>query len=255
MSSKFFAPILSAILLAAPYLDPRFFPLAWLSFIPLFWALNHATTARRAVIFGWLMGFAAHLFGFYWLVYTISAFGGFPYAVSVLVFILYAALQAIQMALFALLLRVAGFGPCKFSRHCFGCRWSFCSRSCFPGISPTRKRPYLWFIQTADLVGPYGVGFVVVWCNAAVFSLERAEEEGRKRDCCRSPTPHWRLLHPGLWGRATSEYWRRNGRGAEILGRVVQGNVDIDMKWNPALAQKNLAKHRQLTAQSVQSRW
>ena len=51
------------------------------------------------------MGFAAHVFGFYWLVYTISAFGGFPYPVSVLVFILYAALQAIQMALFALLVR------------------------------------------------------------------------------------------------------------------------------------------------------
>ena len=28
---------------------------------------------------------------------------------------------------------------------------------------------------------------------------------------------------------------------------VVQGNVDIDMKWNPVLAQKNLDQHRQLT--------
>ena len=30
---------------------------------------------------------------------------------------------------------------------------------------------------------------------------------------------------------------------------AVQGNVDIDMKWNPVLAQKNLAQHRQLTAE------
>jgi apolipoprotein N-acyltransferase len=28
---------------------------------------------------------------------------------------------------------------------------------------------------------------------------------------------------------------------------AVQGNVDIDMKWNPALAQKNFGKHRDLT--------
>ena len=28
---------------------------------------------------------------------------------------------------------------------------------------------------------------------------------------------------------------------------TVQGNVDIDMKWNPVLAQKNLDQHRQLT--------
>jgi apolipoprotein N-acyltransferase len=29
---------------------------------------------------------------------------------------------------------------------------------------------------------------------------------------------------------------------------AVQGNIDIDLKWNPALAQKNLAKHRELTS-------
>jgi apolipoprotein N-acyltransferase len=30
---------------------------------------------------------------------------------------------------------------------------------------------------------------------------------------------------------------------------VVQGNVDIDMKWNPTLAQRNLDQHRNLTAE------
>jgi apolipoprotein N-acyltransferase len=30
---------------------------------------------------------------------------------------------------------------------------------------------------------------------------------------------------------------------------AVQGNVDIDMKWNPVLAQKNLDKHRDITGQ------
>ena len=28
---------------------------------------------------------------------------------------------------------------------------------------------------------------------------------------------------------------------------AVQGNVDIDLKWDPALAQKNLDEHRRLT--------
>ena len=113
MSSNIFVAVISASLLAAPFLLPQTFPLAWVAFAPLFWLLEKAETLRRAVFYGWLMGFAAHLMGFHWLTYTISAFGGFPYAVSVLVFIAYAALQAIQMALFALLVRSIGFGPLK----------------------------------------------------------------------------------------------------------------------------------------------
>ena len=113
MSSNIFVAVISAGLLAAPYILPQTFPLAWVAFVPLFWLIHRAESWRRAVFYGWLMGFAAHLIGFHWLVYTISVFGGFPYAVSVVVFILYAALQAVQMALFALLVRSIGAGPLK----------------------------------------------------------------------------------------------------------------------------------------------
>ena len=85
MSSKYLASFLSAILLAAPFLVPSLFPLAWVAFVPLFWAIDQAPTLRRASFYGWSMGVCAHLIGFYWLVYTISAFGGFPYAVSIAV--------------------------------------------------------------------------------------------------------------------------------------------------------------------------
>ena len=111
MTAKLLLTVLAAALLAAPFLEPLSFPLAWIAFVPLFWCLHRAHTLREAVFLGWLMGFAAHLIGFHWLVYTISVFGGFPYAVSVMVFVLYAALQGIQMAIFALLLRSVGFGP------------------------------------------------------------------------------------------------------------------------------------------------
>ena len=111
MSSNIFSTLAAAILLAAPYLLPALFPLAWFAFVPFFYVLQRAKSLRRAIFYGWLMGLAAHLIGFHWLTYTISAFGGFPYAVSIIIFILYAALQGIQMALFALLVRAIGFGP------------------------------------------------------------------------------------------------------------------------------------------------
>ena len=36
---------------------------------------------------------------------------------------------------------------------------------------------------------------------------------------------------------------------------AVQGNVDIDLKWDPALAQKNFDEHRQLTERWMRLRW
>ena len=111
MSRNVFAIFSTAALLAGPYLLPALFPLAWVAFVPLFFVLERANSLRGAIFYGWLMGLAAHLIGFHWLTYTISAFGGFPYAASIIIFILYAALQALQMALFALLVRAVGFGP------------------------------------------------------------------------------------------------------------------------------------------------
>ena len=246
--SNILLPVLAAALLAAPYLAPSFFPLAWIAFVPLFWAVQRAKTVRGAVGYGWLMGFAAHLFGFYWLVYTISAFGGFPYPVSVLVFVLYAALQAIQMALFALFVRGAGFGPLKIFPALFWVPLEFLFPLLFPWHVANSQVAFTSFIQSADLVGPYGASFVVIWSNAAVFHAWFARDES-------GPRRYLPMAYAALAVIASLFYGfgRLQSIGAEMAEArklsvaAVQGNVDIDMKWNPALAQKNLAKHRQLT--------
>ena len=132
--------MLSAALLAAPFLEPRLFPLAWLAFVPLFWAIQRAGTLRKAVFCGWFMGFVAHLIGFHWLVYTISAFGGFPYSISAIVFLLYAALQAIQMAaLCAAGAQRRARSLVHISCCASGWRSNFYFRCFFPGTWPTRR--------------------------------------------------------------------------------------------------------------------
>ena len=249
MSSKFLAPVLAAILLATPYLAPALFPLAWLSFVPLFWAVQRAATPRRAALYGWLMGFAAHLMGFYWLVYTISAFGGFPYAVSVVVFIVYAALQAIQMALFALLVRCAGFGPLKIFPALFWVPLEFLFPLLFPWHLANSQVAFSWFIQSADLVGPYGASFIVMWSNAAVFHALFAGEDEPLRRYLPAAYAALAVLVSLVYGVGRLQSVAAEMAAAQKLSvAAVQGNVDIDMKWNPALAQKNLAKHRELTA-------
>ncbi len=237
------------MLLAAPYLEPGFFPLAWVAFVPLFWTIDHAASLRRAVLYGWSMGTAAHLIGFHWLTYTISVFGGLPFAVSVVVFVLYAVLQGIAMALLAWLVRSIGFGPLMIFPSLFWVALEFHFPLLFPWYIANSQVSFLWVIQTADLVGPYGTGFMVMWFNAALYhALFTTAETTRK---------FLPLAYACLAIALALVYGvqRLQSVGEEMAGArklpvgAVQGNVDIDMKWNPVLAQKNLAQHRQLTGE------
>jgi len=249
MSSIILATLGAAICLAIPFLSPALFPLVWVAFVPLFWSLRRAQTVRRAVFCGWLMGLAAHVIGFHWLVYTISAFGGFPLAASVLVFLGYAASQAIQMAILAMLIYTCGFGPLQVFPALFWVALEFIFPLLFPWHIANSQVSFLWFIQSADLVGPYGAGFIVMWSNAAIYhAIAHRDETAVKRFL---PLAYAALavLVSLVYG-----YQRLEVVGADMAAArkltvaAVQGNVDIDMKWNPALAQKNLEQHRSLSA-------
>ena len=241
-------PVLSAVLLAAPFLDPRFFPLAWIAFLPLFWTLSQAVTLRHAAFYGWLMGFAAHLIGFHWLVYTISAFGGFPYAVSVVVFIVYAALQAVQMAIFAVLVHRVGFGPLQIFAALFWIPLEFLFPLLFPWHVANSQVFFSWFIQTADLVGPYGASFIILWVNGALYKAALAIIEKRSEQFLPIAYAGLAVLLSVVYGMQRLESVTEEMAAAQKLSvAAVQGNVDIDLKWNPLQAKKNLEKHLKLT--------
>ena len=237
-------------MLAAPYLLPALFPFAWVAFVPLFFVVQRAQSLRGAIFYGWLMGLAAHLIGFHWLTYTISAFGGFPYAVSVFIFVLYAALQGIQMALFALLVRTLGFGPVGIFPALFWLPLEFLYPLLFPWYLANSQVSFLWFIQSADLVGPYGAGFVLMWCNAAIYLAATAGKSVRATAWSPLAYAALAVIVCLVYGYQRLEVVSEDMAGARKLPvGVVQGNVDIDMKWNPTLAQRNLDQHRNLTAE------
>ena len=240
--------MLSAILLAGPFLDPRFFALAWIAFLPLFWILTQAKSLRQAVFCGWLMGFTAHLIGFHWLVYTISAFGEFPYAVSVVVFILYAALQALQMAIFALLVRALGFGPLQIFPALFWIPLEFLFPLLFPWHVANSQVFFLRFIQSADLVGPYGASFIILWLNGAVYKAAFATKEERSAKWLPIAYSGLSVVISLVYGHQRLESVTEEIAGARKFSvAAVQGNIDIDLKWNPVRAKANLAKHLKLT--------
>ena len=240
--------LVSAGLLATPYLDPRLFPLAWVAFVPLFSTVNRAKSWRSAAFYGWLMGTAAHLIGFYWLVYTISAFGGFPYAVSVIIFVVYAALQGIEVALFTFFIRIAGWGPVCLFVPIFWVAIEFLFPLLFPWHVANSQVAFSWFVQTADLIGPYGASFIVVWFNAALYKLLSTRHVIEPRRFLPLGFSTLAIVLSLVYGFERLKTVDQEIASAPKLATgAVQGNVDIDLKWDPVLAQRNLDQHRKIT--------
>ncbi len=251
MSSKIYATCFCAILLSAPFLLPIFFPLAWCAFAPLFWINAGINTWRRALLWGWLTGFLTHVLGFYWLVYTIHVFGEFPYSVSAVVFLVYAVLQGLEMAIFAALVKRFGFGPLSLLPALFWVTLEFWFPLLFPWYLANSQVSRTSFIQSADLVGPYGASFLIMWFNAAAYDAFISWRRGR--------AVHWSaLLWIALCVSASVAYGVlrlqtvsvETAKAAKLTVAAIQGNIDIDLKWNPVEVKHNLEKYQDLTKQT-----
>ena len=226
------------------------FPLAWASFVPLFWVIHRVETLRRAAFYGWLMGFAAHIIGFHWLVYTISVFGGFGYAISAVVFLIYAALEGIQFALLAWFIKRFGFGPLALFPALIWVALEFWFPSLFPWYLANSQSSFTRFIQHADLVGPYGASFIVMAASAAIYAMIASYQ--RNQTLCWQPAA-WvsgLIVASLLYGFARLDTVSGQMTAAPKLSvAAVQGNIDVDLKWDPKRAKENLEVHRSLTKQ------
>jgi apolipoprotein N-acyltransferase len=119
----------------------------------------------------------------------------------------------------------------------------------FPWHVANSQIAFSWFIQSADLVGPYGASFIVVWFNGGLYKIisSRRQPEGR---------PIWALAFSSLAIVLSLVYGfaRLKTVGEEMASApklavgAVQGDVDIDLKWDPLLAQRNLDQQRRITA-------
>ncbi|MGH7829715.1 MAG: apolipoprotein N-acyltransferase, partial [Candidatus Binatia bacterium] len=251
MSSTLLAACAGGILFAAPFVFPALFPLAWVSLLPLLWAIGRASGPRQAFFSGWLTGLSANLAGFHWLTYTISIFGGFSYTVSGFIFLVFAAGAGLLFALFALAVRLCGFGPLYLFPPLFWVAAEFLFPQLFPWHFANSQSRFLTFIQSADLVGPYGTSFLLVWCNALLFHWLFARK--RARPITYLPATVFAavvfvILAYGSFRLSTVTAQMQ--AAPKLSLSAIQGNIDIGLKWNPDQARNNLNLYHELTRKS-----
>ena len=138
-------------------------PFIWISFIPLIYAL-HQMTVRDIVKYGFIFGYLYYFCTLYWLIafHEISAFFVFP-------------LYALYFTVGMVLIRYIGSRFPQFRLIAFPLVWTAIEifRSVgFFGFRWNTPADALWkqliFLQSADMIGAWGVSFIVLFVNAGI---------------------------------------------------------------------------------------
>ena len=170
----------SLFLLASPDLD--LWPLAWFSFVPLFFAIR-GTSPGRALLLGWLAGAVACAGGFSWITTLLIRFGSLSSIGALSLSVLFVLYQSFHWGASAYLLRkmkllyphlpLTLLAPISMSVSELLMPFVF---DWYLGISQAWVIPV---IQVADLAGPIGVTFLLMVSNGMLFDAAEALAEKR----------------------------------------------------------------------------
>lgn len=245
------AVVASAALLALPFLFPPLFPLAWVALVPLLWVARRAATLRRAFFLAWSAGALAHVFGFYWVDHTVRVFGGIPHGVSQLALLLFSFGFSVHVALFGLLVRFCGLGPLAIFPPILWVAVEFFAPQLFPWHLANSQSQFLLLLQSADVAGPYGAGFLVAWLNAVVYATALRRERSWRQSIAGAAALALALAGALIYGNLRLINVDKEMRAVPALDiAAVQGSVDIGYKWNIAFLSANLKTYLDLTAKT-----
>ncbi len=214
---------------------------AWVAFIPLFWALNRESQTASAALCGAVFGLVFFLLDVRWVYGTLVMHGHFATVTAVLVFAGMIVVLSMFPAGFALLLaflKKRDISPFIFAPFAWvGVEYARATiLTGFPwdlvGYSQMGR---LILVQVADITGVYGISFLVVMVNVALWVVLDSVID-RKRIAWRVPAVtaaflvltlvygHLALKHFSLSYRSDRDY---------PIG-ILQGNITQDVKWAKA---------------------
>jgi len=245
--------VLSGLLLTAAFPPGDMGWMAWFALVPLLVAVDR-TSPSKAFRLGFVAGMAHYLTLVYWVVVAMSHYGGLNYLVSGSVMVLlclYLSLYPGLFSCFYVFLKKGRLGVIQAAciwvlleyargRFLTGFPW------CLLGYS---QYDFVELIQVTDLVGVYGVSFLIVAVNAFIqgmlFRGSRSRRITLKRDF---PLLLFIALLVLLYGhyRLFQGYPADDG-GPSLKFAVVQGNIDQSVKWDRDYQEKTMDIYARLS--------
>ncbi len=248
---------LSGLLLTAAFPKVGWALLAWIGLVPILVALQRSELGSGFRL-GYLAGLVHFLSLTYWIAHAIATYGGLPWLLAIPILFLLTAYLALFPALFLWILKLSSPGPIlsmvlapslwvglEYLRGVFltGFPWELL------GYSQYR---FLSLIQSADILGVYGISFLLVAANTALALSLCALA---KRPWFGRPVPlHKAGLALGavvlvmmgflLYGRGRIDTIDQQiARAPHVTVGIIQGNVPQDIKWDKAFAKQTLSRY------------
>jgi apolipoprotein N-acyltransferase len=241
--ARYIAAAVSGGLIAACFLRFALFPLAWVAFVPLLWAVRHTTTARDAARVGFIAGLATNLPAFYWLVYTIHVFGGFGYPLAVFFYVCLTLFTSCEFVVFALALRRTGPGPMALAAPALWVTLEFLYPNLFLWRMAHCQFHAPLLMQIGDLTGPYGLSFVMLWVAAALALLP--DQPRRVGPLLAAVAAVVAVVLYGVLRMPVID--RAMAVAPTFRVALVQGNVSIQEKGDVRYFDINLEKYQELS--------
>lgn len=233
----------SGAAIAATFLDFRLYPLAWIAFVPLLWALGDARSRRETIWIGLVGGLATNLPAFHWLVYTMGVFGGFPWIIAAFFYAILSTYSACQFVLLALGLRRTGFGPLALAPAFLWTTLEFLYPNLFPWKLANSQFHAPVLTQIGDVTGPWGLSFAMLWTQSALVCF-------LKRRSAWPPLAAASALTLAIVGYGLvrmPQIQAAIDAAPLVKAGLVQGNVGIREKGNVSYFDINLRKYTQLS--------
>lgn len=233
---------------------------AWAAFVPLFFAVEGAGKGK-----GFMLGFLCGLVYFagtvYWVVNSMYFYGGVPVWISVFVMLALAAYLSLFTAAFGLFLPVmlerSGNVPRAVLVPSVWVVLEYLRGYLFTGFpwvllgySQARYTP---LVQIADITGVWGVSFLVMSVNTALFLVIRRFlkkgaafpfREAALAVVLLASTVVYGFVRIGMVDRETPA-WKG------VIAGVAQGAIDQGVKWDRSFQEKTLDIYRELSLKAA----
>ena len=228
-------------------------PLMWIAALPQIYVARVAATPRRAFLYGWLTGAVAHTGGFYWMDGLLERFGHMAPIEALPIMALLIAYQGLAFAFFSWGLRRAWDrtgAPLVLLAPLVMVAVELLMPQIFPYYLAISQAFVPAIIQIADLTGPLGVtALMLAFAGATadlVFSTQR-----RSWTAWRGVAIVGALIVADLGYGALRIHQADARRAAapKVRTGLVQANVGIIEKWDPAEFARLLVLHQRASAE------
>ena len=223
---------------------------AWIALVPLFIALNNASSLSRALVLGWAAGITAHIGLLYWISHVVVNYGYLPMSLGVILTILLAGYLSVYFALFAAgIVYFRGRVPLLLAAPVLWVCLEHVKSVLFTGF-PWENLGYsqhanLLFIQTADITGVPGLSFLIVLLNVVIFTLLTQKS---KKSLAAALAVF--LLWSGVYayGALRLRQIQESMNHAERMDvSLIQGNIDQAVKWNENFQAETIRIYEELS--------